>query len=47
MIAALRKANLKDAEASRLLGALDATAKPDRNQARIVEGTRKRSKGRL
>jgi hypothetical protein len=47
MIVALRKANLKDAEASRLLGALDATAKPLRNQARVVEGTRKRSKGRL
>lgn len=47
MIAALRKANLKDAEASRLLGALEATAKPPRNPDRIVEGTRKRSKGRL
>ena len=47
MIAALRKANLKDAEASRLLGALDATAKPPRNPDRIVAGTRKRSKGRL
>lgn len=47
MIAALRKANLKDAEALRLLGALDATAKPPRNPDRIVEGTRKRSKGRL
>lgn len=47
MIAALRKANLKDSEASRLLGALDATAKPPRNPERIVAGTRKRSKGRL
>lgn len=47
MIAALRKANLKNAEASRLLGALDATAKPPRNPDRIVEGTRKRSKGRV
>lgn len=47
MIAALRKANLKNAEAARLLGALDATAKPPRNPDRIVEGTRKRSKGRV
>jgi hypothetical protein len=46
-IVALRKAHLKDAEAARLLGALEASAKPLRNQARIVEGTRKRSKGRL
>lgn len=46
VIGALRKANLKDAEALRLLGALDATAKPPRNPDRIVAGTRKRSKGR-
>ena len=46
MISALRKANLKDAEAARLLGSLDATAKPPRNPDRIVAGTRKRSKGR-
>jgi hypothetical protein len=46
IISALRKANLKDAEALRLLGALDATAKPPRNPDRIVAGTRKRSKGR-
>lgn len=47
MIIALRKGHLKDAEASRLLAALDATAKPPRNPDRIVGGTRKRSKGRL
>lgn len=46
VISALRKANLKNAEASRLVGALDATAKPPRNPDRIVAGTRKRSKGR-
>jgi hypothetical protein len=47
MIIALRKAHLKDSEAARLLAALDATAKAPRNPDRIVQGMRKRSKGRL
>jgi len=45
-IAELRRAGLKNAEAMRLFGALEASAKPARDAARIVSGTRKRSKGR-
>lgn len=46
MIAALRKGGLKNSEAARLGAALDASAKPLRDAARVVHGTRKRSKGR-
>jgi len=46
IIAALRRSGLKNAEALRLFGALDASAKPPRDPSRIVQGTRKRSKGR-
>jgi hypothetical protein len=46
MVSALRRSGLKNAEATRLLGALGASAKPPRDPARIVKGTRKRSKGR-
>ncbi len=46
IISALRKANLKNAEALKLFQALESTAKPARYAARIVGGTRKRSKGR-
>lgn len=42
----LRKANLSDAEAKRLDALMTASAKPPRDPSRIVEGTRKRSKGR-
>ncbi|WP_441288230.1 hypothetical protein ACSRUE_40575 [Sorangium sp. KYC3313] len=45
-IAALRKASFSDAEVSRLSAALGATAPTPRYAARIVQGTRKRSKGR-
>jgi hypothetical protein len=44
MIEALRKANLSLSDTSRLEGRLEKSAKPDRNAARIVHGTRKRSK---
>lgn len=46
VIAALRKSGLKNAEALRLSTALEASAKPLRDAARVVHGTRKRSKGR-
>lgn len=45
-IIALRKTGLRNAEAARLHQALDASAKPPRDPSRIVQGTRKRSKGR-
>ncbi len=45
-IAALRKGSFSDAEAARLAAALSASAPPPRYLARIVQGTRKRSKGR-
>ncbi|XXT22081.1 hypothetical protein WME94_11030 [Sorangium sp. So ce429] len=45
-IAALRKGSFSDAEAARLAAALTASAPPARYAARIVQGTRKRSKGR-
>ncbi|WP_438018898.1 hypothetical protein WMF18_07380 [Sorangium sp. So ce315] len=45
-IAALRKATFSDAETDRLSAALSASAPPPRDAARIVQGTRKRSKGR-
>ncbi|WP_437280600.1 hypothetical protein WME90_08575 [Sorangium sp. So ce375] len=45
-IAALRKASFSIAEVDRLSAALSATAPPARDAARIVQGTRKRSKGR-
>ncbi len=46
MIAALRRRGLKNSEADRLETALGASAKPLRYAARVVHGTRKRSKGR-
>jgi hypothetical protein len=46
VIIALRKSGLRNAEAARLHQALDASAKPPRDPSRIVQGTRKRSKGR-
>ncbi|WP_437534135.1 hypothetical protein WME79_08560 [Sorangium sp. So ce726] len=45
-IAALRKASFSVAEVDRLSAALSATAPQPRYAARIVQGTRKRSKGR-
>ncbi|WP_437648866.1 hypothetical protein [Sorangium sp. So ce362] len=45
-IAALRKGSFSDAEAARLATALSASAPPPRDPSRIVQGTRKRSKGR-
>ncbi|WP_437962281.1 hypothetical protein WME76_44290 (plasmid) [Sorangium sp. So ce119] len=45
-IAALRKGSFSDAETGRLTAALSASAPPPRDAARIVQGTRKRSKGR-
>ncbi|WP_437757908.1 hypothetical protein [Sorangium sp. So ce1389] len=45
-IAALRKGSFSDAETARLAAALTASAPPARYAARIVQGTRKRSKGR-
>ena len=45
-IGALRKDRISNAEAKRLVDLLVASARPDRNAAKIVEGTRKRSKGR-
>ncbi|WP_437800170.1 hypothetical protein [Sorangium sp. So ce693] len=45
-IAALRKTSFSDAEVDRLSAALGATAPTPRYAARIVQGTRKRSKGR-
>ena len=45
-IGALRKDRISNAEAKRLVELLVASARPDRNAAKIVEGTRKRSKGR-
>jgi hypothetical protein len=45
-IRALRKDKISDAEAKRLGDLLVASARPDRNAAKIVPGTRKRSKGR-
>ncbi|WP_437816597.1 hypothetical protein [Sorangium sp. So ce1078] len=45
-IAALRKGSFSDAETARLAAALSASAPPPRDPSRIVQGTRKRSKGR-
>lgn len=45
-ISALRKTSFSDAEVDRLSAALGATAPTPRYAARIVQGTRKRSKGR-
>lgn len=45
-ISLLRKASLSDADAAKLLGGLEQSAKPPRDPSRIVEGTRKRAKGR-
>ncbi len=45
-IAALRRSGLKNAEAARIGDLLEASKKPPRDVARIVQGTRKRSKGR-
>ena len=45
-IAAVRRAVISDAEAARLSALLEASAKPRRDAARVVHGTRKRSRGR-
>jgi hypothetical protein len=45
-IAKLRKASLSDAGAAGLSAALEKSAKPPRDPSRIVQGTRKRAKGR-
>ncbi|WP_437735817.1 hypothetical protein [Sorangium sp. So ce1335] len=45
-VAALRKGSFSEAETDRLAAALAASAPPARDAARIVQGTRKRSKGR-
>jgi hypothetical protein len=45
-IRGLRRAKLSEAEAQRLRAALEASAPPPRDPSRIVQGTRKRSKGR-
>ncbi len=45
-IASLRRASLPEAEAARLRGLLEASAKPPRDPSRIVQGTRRRGKGR-
>lgn len=46
-ISALRRTVLSDVDAQRLTDALIATAKPRRDAARVVQGTRKRGKGRI
>ena len=45
-IGALRKDRISNAEAKRLNDLLTESARPDRNAAKVVQGTRKRSKGR-
>lgn len=45
-ISMLRKQSLSDANAAKLLGGLEQSAKPPRDPSRIVHGTRKRAKGR-
>ena len=45
-IRALRKDKTSNAEAKRLGDLLAASAPPDRNAAKVVQGTRHRSKGR-
>ena len=45
-IAALRRGAFPTAQTDRLAAALAASAPPDRDAARVVHGTRKRSKGR-
>ena len=45
-IAKLRKGSLSNAGAAELSAALQKSAKPPRDPARIVQGTRKRAKGR-
>jgi hypothetical protein len=45
-IARLRKGSLSDADAARLDASLAKTGPPPRDPSRIVQGTRKRSKGR-
>jgi hypothetical protein len=46
-ISAMRRTQLSDVEAQRLTDALTATAKPRRDAARVVQGTRKRGRGRI
>lgn len=46
MIIALRRSGLSNAESQRLHDKLAASAPPDRDAARVVHGTRKRSRGR-
>jgi hypothetical protein len=45
-IVALRRSGLRNADADRLTQSLGASAPPPRDPSRIVQGTRKRSKGR-
>jgi hypothetical protein len=45
-IRALRRAVVSDREAERLTALLDATAKPRRDADRVVQGTRRRGRGR-
>jgi hypothetical protein len=46
-ISGMRRTLLSDVEAQRLTDALNATAKPRRDAAKVVHGTRKRGKGRI
>jgi hypothetical protein len=45
-ISLMRRAVISDVEAQRLGGMLEASAKPRRDAAKVVHGTRKRGKGR-
>jgi hypothetical protein len=45
-ISALRRTVVSDAEAERLAGLLAASGKPPRDPSRVVQGTRKRARGR-
>jgi hypothetical protein len=46
-ISLMRRAVISDVEAQRLGGLLEASAKPRRDAAKVVHGTRKRGKGRM
>lgn len=46
-IAALRRAVISDADAAKLAADFEASEKPRRDAAKVVHGTRKRSKGRM
>lgn len=45
-ISVMRRAVISDVEAQRLSGLLEASAKPRRDAAKVVQGTRKRGRGR-